>query len=190
VPVGKDQEQNLEMARKFATRFNHMYGHKLFPLPRPFTFDGKDMIKVPGLDGSGKMGKSEGNGIYLYEEPAEIRKKVMKAVTDAGPSVLNQEKPVPIQNLFTLMKIVSPPGVVEYYEDQYNNCLIRYGDMKKQLAEDITNFTAPIRNRILEISSDQNYLAGVARKGAEKARESASKTLAEVKALIGLKKLY
>ncbi len=190
VPVGKDQEQNLEMARKFATRFNHMYGHKLFPLPRPFTFDGKDMIKVPGLDGSGKMGKSEGNGIFLYEDPAEIRKKVMKAVTDAGPSVLNQEKPIPIQNLFTLMKIVSPPEVVDFYEDQYNNCRIRYGDMKKQLAEDITNFTAPIRKRILEISNDQNYLAGVARKGAEKARESASKTLAEVKALIGLKKLY
>jgi tryptophanyl-tRNA synthetase len=136
------------------------------------------------------MGKSEGNGIYLYEEPAEIRKKVMKAVTDAGPTMLNQEKPVPIQNLFTLMKIVSAPEVVEYYEDQYNNCRIRYGDMKKQLADDIAGFTAPIRERILEISSDQNYLSGVARKGAGKARESASKTLAEVKALIGLKKLY
>ncbi len=190
VPVGKDQEQNLEMARKFATRFNHMYGHKLFPLPKPFTFDGKDMIKVPGLDGTGKMGKSEGNGIYLYEDPADIRKKVMKAVTDAGPTVMNQEKPEPVQNLFTLMKIVSAPEIIEFYEDKYNTCQIRYGDMKKQLAEDISAFTSPIREKIFEIRNNEKYLAKVARSGAEKARESAAKTLAEVKALIGLKKLY
>jgi tryptophanyl-tRNA synthetase len=190
VPVGKDQEQNLEMARKFATRFNHMYGHKLFPLPKPFTFDGKDMIKIPGLDGTGKMGKSEGNGIYLYEEPADIRKKVMKAVTDAGPTVMNQEKPEPVQNLFTLMKIVSAHEVVEFYEDKYNTCQIRYGDMKKQLAEDISAFTSPIREKIFENRNNEEYLAKVARSGAEKARESAAKTLAEVKAVIGLKKLY
>jgi tryptophanyl-tRNA synthetase len=190
VPVGKDQEQNLEMARKFATRFNHMYNHRLFPLPKPFTFDGKDMIKVPGLDGSGKMGKSEGNGIYLYEDPAEIRKKVMRAVTDSGPTVMNQTKPEPIQNLFTLMKIVSTPETVAFYDEKYNACQIRYGDMKKQLAEDIIAFTTPIRERIVEIRNDEVYLAKVAREGAEKARVSAVKTLAEVKSLIGLKKLY
>ncbi len=190
VPVGKDQEQNLEMARKFATRFNHMYGHRLFPLPHPFTFDGKDMIKVPGLDGSGKMGKSEGNGIYLYEEPAGIRKKVMRAVTDSGPVRMNQEKPEAIENLFTLMRIVSESGTVDFFESRYNNCEIRYGDMKKQLAEDIIRFTTPIRERILEIRADESYLARVARSGAERARASAAKTLAEAKALVGLKRLY
>jgi len=190
VPVGKDQEQNLEMARKFATRFNHMYGHRLFPLPKPFTFDGKDMIKVPGLDGSGKMGKSEGNGIFLVEDPADIRKKVMRAVTDSGPTVMNQLKPEPIQNLFTLMGIVSAPETVAFYEEKYNGCQIRYGDMKKQLAEDIIAFTAPIRERILAIRADEAYLARVAREGAEKARESAAHTLAEVKALVGLKRLW
>jgi tryptophanyl-tRNA synthetase len=190
VPVGEDQEQNLEMARKFATRFNHMYNHRLFPLPKPFTFDGKAMIKVPGLDGSGKMGKSEGNGIYLFEDPADIRKKVMRAVTDSGPTQMNQTKPEPIQNLFTLMNIVSTPEVVEFYDEKYNNCQIRYGDMKKQLAEDIVAFTSPIRERILEIRNDEAYLARVARNGAEKARASATRTLTEVKALIGLKRLY
>ncbi len=190
VPVGKDQEQNLEMARKFATRFNHMYNHRLFPLPKPFTFDGKDMVKVPGLDGSGKMGKSEGNGIYLVEDPADIRKKVMRAVTDSGPVEMNQLKPEPIQNLFTLMKIVSSPETVEFFEDKYNTCQIRYGDMKEQLAEDIIAFTTPIRTRILDIRNDEAYLAKVAREGAEKARASASATLAEVKKLIGLKCLF
>jgi tryptophanyl-tRNA synthetase len=190
VPVGKDQEQNLEMARKFATRFNHMYNHRLFPLPKPFTFDGKDMIKVPGLDGTGKMGKSEGNGIFLIDDPSEIRKKVMKAVTDSGPAELNQTKPEPIQNLFTLMRIVSKPEVVDFYDDKYNKCQIRYGDMKKQLAEDIVAFTTPIRDRILEIRNDEALLARVAREGSEKARISASSTLTEVKHLIGLKSLF
>src|SRR5512140_3626469 len=65
VPVGKDQEQNLEMCRTFARRFNRMYNVELFPIPRPYVFEGQDMVKIPGLDGSGKMGKSEGNAISL-----------------------------------------------------------------------------------------------------------------------------
>jgi tryptophanyl-tRNA synthetase len=190
VPVGKDQEQNLEMARKFAKRFNRMYNSEVFPIPRPFTFDGADMIKVPGLDGSGKMGKSEGNAINLYEDPKSISKKVMRAVTDAGPTVPNSTKPEPVENLFTLLKIVSEPGVVEHFDAAYNNCSIRYGDLKKQLAEDIINYTEPIRNRIIDILEDDTYLAKVAHMGAEKARESALKTLAEVKGLIGFKKLF
>jgi len=190
VPVGKDQEQNLEMTRKFAKRFNRMYGKKVFPIPRPFTFDGKDMIKVPGLDGSGKMGKSEGNAINLYEDPKSIRKKVMRAVTDAGPTEMNQQKPEPIQNLFTLMKIVSEPATVEHFEDLYNKCEIRYGEMKKQLADDIISYTSPIRERIISILENDTYLAKVAKTGTEKARASASKTLKEVKEVIGFKKLY
>ena len=190
VPVGKDQEQNLEMARKFAKRFNHMYGKKVFPSPKPFTFDGGDMIKVPGLDGSGKMGKSEGNAINLYEDPKDIRKKVMRAVTDSGPTEMNQTKPEPIENLFTLMKIVSTPETVTHFDALYNKCEIRYGDMKKQLAEDIIAYTAPIRERIIEILEDDEYLAKVAKLGAEKARESASQTLQEVKEVIGFKKFF
>lgn len=190
VPVGKDQEQNLEMARKFAKRFNRMYSKKVFPTPKPYTFDGKDMIKVPGLDGSGKMGKSEGNAINLFEDPKSIRKKVMRAVTDAGPTEMNQQKPEPVQNLFTLMEIVSEPSTVEHFKDLYNRCEIRYGDMKKQLAEDIINYTSPIRDRIIDILQNDSYLAHVAKLGAEKARESASKTLTEVKEVVGFKRLF
>ena len=190
VPVGKDQEQNLEMARKFSKRFNRMYKKKVFPIPQPYSFDGKDMIKVPGLDGSGKMGKSEGNAINLFEDPKSIRKKVMRAVTDSGPTEMNQEKPEPIQNLFTLMEIVSDPSTVEHFNVLYNKCEIRYGDMKKQLAEDIIAYTSPIRDRIIDILENDAYLAQVAKTGAEKARESASKTLAEVKNVVGFKRLF
>ena len=190
VPVGKDQEQNLEMARKFAKRFNRMYKSEVFPIPKPFTFDGGDLVKVPGLDGSGKMGKSEGNAINLFDTEKEIRKKVMRAVTDAGPTEMNSEKPEPVQNLFTLMNIVSAPELVKQFDEAYAKCEIRYGDMKKQLAEDIVNFTSPIRTRIINILEDEEYLAKVARIGAEKARESAAATLKEVKNLIGFRKLF
>ncbi|MDR1860142.1 MAG: tryptophan--tRNA ligase [Bacteroidales bacterium] len=190
VPVGKDQEQNLEMAVKFAARFNRMYGAELFPKPGPFTYDGKDPIKVPGLDGSGKMGKSEGNAINLIDTPEDIRKKVMRAVTDSGPTTPNQQKPEPIQNLFTLMNIVSKSDVIAFFDDKYNNCRIRYGDMKKQLAEDIIAFTAPIRERIVSILADEAFMARVAREGAEKARESASATMKEVRKLIGIRRFF
>jgi tryptophanyl-tRNA synthetase len=186
VPVGKDQEQNLEMARKFARRFNNMYGVEYFNMPEPFNF-GRELVKVPGLDGTGKMGKSEGNGIYLADKPSEIRKKVMSAVTDAGPTRRNQKMPEPIKNLFFLLELLSSPDTINHFVEQYKNCTIRYGDLKKQLAEDIIKFLTPVRERIQEIINDDVYLSKVAKMGAEKARESASKTLKDVREIIGFK---
>jgi tryptophan--tRNA ligase len=186
VPVGKDQEQNMEMARKFARRFNTIYGVDFFTEPQSFSL-GERALKVPGLDGSGKMGKSEGNAIYLIDDEKTISKKVMRAVTDAGPTEPNSEKPEPIQNLFTLMEIVSAPEVYQHFDRLYNDCAIRYGDMKKQLAADINAFCAPIRERILDIQGDKELLSRVARIGAEKARESASKTIDEVRHIIGFR---
>lgn len=83
VPVGKDQEQHLELTRRFARRFNQLYQVEFFPECQPYTFGG-NLVKIPGLDGNGKMGKSEGNGIFLSDTDEAIRKKVMKAVTDSG----------------------------------------------------------------------------------------------------------
>ena len=176
VPVGKDQEQNMEMARRFARRFNSTYGVDFFPEPASFHLGDKS-VKVPGLDGSGKMGKSEGNAIYLIDDEKTIKKKVMKAVSDAGPTEPNSVKPEPIANLFTMMEIVSEKETYDFFNEKYNNCEIRYGDMKKQLAEDINKFCAPIRERILDMAANTEYLDKVARMGAEKARESASKTV-------------
>lgn len=186
VPVGKDQEQHLEMTRKFARRFNQMYGVEYFNEPTAYNF-GEQLIKIPGLDGTGKMGKSEGNGIFLFDDPKEIHKKVMRAVTDSGPTKKNQEMPEPIQNLFTIMDVVSTPDTVAFFREKYNNCEIRYGDLKKQLAEDIIGFTSPIREKIIEISSNNEYLKKVVKLGAEKARASASKTVREVREIIGFK---
>jgi tryptophanyl-tRNA synthetase len=186
VPVGKDQEQNMEMARKFARRFNNMYGVELFPEPASFSFTSK-AIKVPGLDGSGKMGKSDGNCIYLKEDAASIRRKVMKAVTDSGPTAPNSEKPEVIQNLFTFLDIVSAKDTYDYFNGKWNDCSIRYGDLKKQLAEDIVTFNEPIRERIEEYMGNTELLDKIARQGAEKARESAQQTIRQVREIIGFR---
>lgn len=187
VPVGKDQEQNMEMARKFARRFNSMYGVDFFPEPASFSLADK-AVKIPGLDGSGKMGKSEGNCIYLMDDPAVIKKKVMKAVTDSGPTVPDSEKPEVIQNLFTLLEVVSTKDSYDYFDEKWKDCSIRYGDLKKQLAADICEATAPIREKIMEYSANTELLDKIAKAGAEKARESAAATLREVRGIIGFRK--
>ena len=191
VPVGKDQEQNLEMTRTFARRFNNMYNTDFFPIPSAYNF-GEQLVKIPGLDGSGKMGKSEseGNAIFLNDDPKKLRKKVMRAVTDSGPTKMNQKKPEAIENLFSLMKIVSEPEAVEFFNDQYNNSTIRYGDLKKQLAEDMIAFTEPFREKIAELSSNEDYIKNVMNMGAEKARESGRKTINEVRKIIGFRKYF
>ncbi len=187
VPVGKDQEQNIEMARRFARRFNTIYETEYFPEPEGFSFS-KSLIKIPGLDGSGKMGKSEGNAINLADDPKVIHKKVMGAVTDSGPTEMNQTPPEAIENLFQLMEVASTPETVTHFREQYAKCQIRYGDLKKQLAADIITLTSPIRERILEIQSDNAYLAKVVKMGAEKAQESAAKTLKDVREIIGFRR--
>ena len=190
VPVGKDQEQHLEMARQFANRFNRIYQTELFPEPFAFNY-GTNLVKIPGLDGSGKIGKSEGEGnaVFLSDTPEVIRKKVMRAVSDNGPETENQKKPDVIQNLFDLMKVVSAPDTIKHFDDLYNTMKIRYGDMKKQLAEDMITFTNPLREKINEISKNDELIKKVSRQGAEKARESARQTLDASRKAIGIKRL-
>jgi len=186
VPVGKDQDQHLELTRRFARRFNAFYHTDYFNEPRNFNF-GAEPVKVPGLDGSGKMGKSEGNCIYLADDEKTIRKKVMRAVTDSGPTEPNQPMAPAIENLFTILRLVATPDKVQYFTDAYNNCSIRYGDLKKELADDILKITLPIRERILAIESDDDYLRRTLAMGAERARVRAAKTLRDVREIMGIR---
>ena len=187
VPVGKDQEQHLEMARNFARRFNHRYGD-VFPEPQAFNY-GSQLVKVPSLDGAGKMSKSENQyaTLYLADEDDVIRKKVMRAKTDSGPTESNSAKPDYIENIFLLMKLVSNEETVKKFDEDYNKCTIRYGDMKKQLGEDMVKFISPIREKVNAILGDENYLRQVMEQGAEKARKSAKATMELVRQAIGLK---
>lgn len=187
VPVGKDQEQHLEMARNFVNRFNHRYGD-VFPEPSAFNF-GEELVKIPSLDGAGKMSKSENQyaTLYLSDDDELIRKKVMRAKTDTGPTKKNSSKPPYIENLFLLMNLVGDQDAVKKFDEDYNNCTIRYGDMKKQLAEDMVNYIRPIREKAETIRNDERYLQQVMEKGAEKARKSAAATMTMVREAMGLK---
>ena len=87
-----------------------------------------------------------------------------------------------------MMRAVSKPETVQYFDDLYNSCQIRYGDMKKQLAEDMIQFVAPFSEKIKAYVSDKDYLDKVAKLGADKARESAQKTIRDVREIIGFKR--
>jgi len=186
VPVGKDQEQHLEMARNFAQRFNYRYG-ELFPEPQAFNY-GSELIKVPSLDGAGKMSKSENQfaTLYLSDDDELIRKKIMRAKTDSGPTSNNEKMPDYIKNIFQLMSLVSDAGTVQKFTEDFNKASIRYGDMKKQLAEDMIAFISPIRAKAETIYQDRSYLKKIMEEGTEKARASARKTLQAGRELIGL----
>lgn len=191
VPVGKDQEQNLEMARNFAQRFNHRYGD-IFPLPFAFNY-GNELVKILSLDGNGKMSKSENQmaTLYLADDDETIKKKILKAKTDSGPTEPNAVKPDYIQNLFTLMQHTSNVDVLKKFEDDFNNsssgnCIIRYGDMKKQLAVDMINFIKPIREKAADLQKNTDLLNKIIKQGADKARQNAANTLEQVrKAVLG-----
>ncbi len=188
VPVGKDQQQHVEMMRDFVRRFNNFYGVSYFPEPVPFSFSDK-LVNVPSLDGEGKMSKSKPDYtcIYLEDEPDVIRKKIMRMPTDSGPKEMNSIKPPAIQNVFEMMSLVANKETVKYFEERYNDCSIRYGDMKKQLAEDMVAFLSPIRDKIVQLSADEKKVYEILGDGGSKARASASQTLKNVREIIGIK---
>ena len=195
VPVGKDQEQHLEMARNFAQRFNFRYGggETILPEPQAFNFDGGELVKIMSMNGEGKMSKSENemNTLYLADNDEMIEKKIKKAKTDQGPETTDSPKPDYIENLFTLLKLVSKPDTVSHFDKQFHkssagNTLIRYGDLKKQLAEDMVAFIKPIREKTDDILMDTAYLANIMKSGKDKARASADETLTMVRKAIGV----
>ncbi len=189
VPVGKDQQQHLEMARNLAGRFNHTFGDEFFPEPQAFNFNA-ELIKIMSLSGDGgKMSKSDdnpNNAIFMDDTDKVMTKKIMKATADSGPTEPNSEKSVPVAGLFELMRCVSAPEVVEEYEKKYNDCSIQYGYFKKQIAEDMVKMVGPIRDKIEELEKDTEYLAKVVKDGKEQALESAEKTMQGVRRLVGL----
>ena len=186
VPVGKDQEQHIEMTREFGDRFNKRY-NEVFPMPQAFSYD-KSLVKIMSLDGTGKMSKSANQmaTLYLADDDELIRKKLAKARTDSGPTEMNAVKPDYIENLFGLMRLVSAPDTTAKFEADFNNCVIRYGDMKKQLAEDMVNFMRPIREKAKAFETDREHLKKVIAIGRDKARASADATLQQVRKAVGV----
>lgn len=187
VPVGKDQEQHLEIARNYANRFNHRYA-EVFPEPQAFNYN-EELVKVPALDGTGKMSKSENQlaTIYLADDDDTIRKKIRKAKTESAPASDPASMPEAVKNLFTLLDLVTEKSAIEKYKTAYNDKSIRFGDLKEQLAEDMVKFVRPIREKATGILENETYLKDVMVNGAEAARESARNTMTIVREAMGLK---
>lgn len=184
VPMGKDQEQNMEMVRRFTRRSDTIYRAEYFMGPTLWIAVSKP-IKVPGLNGLDKMGKSEGNTIYPYENDKFISKKVIRAVTDVGLTEPSSKPSKPTENLFAIVDLVSAPGTMAHFRQHYTDCSMRYRDLEKQLVPGLIAAIAPIRERILELSSDGDRLRKVATESAMKACENARKTIKEAREIIG-----
>jgi tryptophanyl-tRNA synthetase len=172
VPVGQDQKQHVEYARDTAQKFNKIFG-ETFKLPEPMIM--KEVATVPGIDGK-KMSKSYGNTIPLFAEYEEIKKCVLKIVTDSG-------KDIP-ENVFAIHKLLRPEAELkEIYESKKG----KYKEMKDLLTEDLEKFIAPMRKRRKELEKDIPQVLEILREGNEKAKKIASAKMEEVREKIGVK---
>lgn len=184
VPVGQDQKQHLELSRDLAERFNRDFG-ETFLVPEPFI--PKAGAKIMSLkDPDKKMSKSdsdENGAVYLLDDPDTVMKKVKKAVTDSGTTVVFDESRPAINNLLTIYQLITGK-TPEECEADFNGK--GYGEFKPALGEAIVEFLRPFQSRVNEYSDAD--LRAILDTGAEKARETAAVTLEKVYENVGLKK--
>jgi tryptophanyl-tRNA synthetase len=180
VPVGKDQVQHLEMTRDMAERFNQRFG-EVFPIP-DVRLDKES--KVPGTDGQ-KMSKSYGNTIDIFAEGKPLQKVVMGIQTDSTP--VEAPKDPTRCNLFALYSLFATEDEKTALAARYRAGGMGYGDAKKLLLQKIDSFFAPARERRRQLAADPEYVEGVLRRGAQKARAEARATMALVRKAVGMK---
>ncbi|MBN2455371.1 MAG: tryptophan--tRNA ligase [Sedimentisphaerales bacterium] len=180
VPVGADQKQHIEITRDIATRFNNVYG-EILTIPREYIIE--SVAIVPGIDGR-KMSKSYGNTIGIFESQNDIRKKVMKIVTDS--STVDEPKEPKECNVFTLLKLVASDEELSEWEQRYRSGGMGYGQVKKRLAELLTGYFEPYRQKRRQLEKDINYVRQVLADGAKRAKSEAVKILTEVRRAVGL----
>jgi tryptophanyl-tRNA synthetase len=184
VPVGDDQSQHLELARDIAQRFNSLYG-ETFTMPA--THLPTVGARIMGLDDpEKKMSKSEtggGHAISLLDPPAVIRKKLLRATTDSNPGVDYENMGPGVRNLLTIFQAFTA------WSDENTQAHftgMRYGDLKKQVAEAVIEALEPIQKRYQEIMSERGFVAQVLASGAERVRPIAQDTVNKVKQAMGL----
>ena len=182
VPVGIDQEPHLEVAREIARRMNQDYGTD-FPEPRTFKTTGE---YVPSLTGEGKMSKSvEGSFINLTDDLETIKAKLAKAPTDEGKGTIDS-MPSGVASLLVFVRLFQGEQRRQEYEKAYQHVGIRYGDLKKELAEAIYKELQPIQEKRRELESDPKKVDKIIEDGNEKSRTIAKETMREVREKMGL----
>ena len=183
VPVGADQKQHIEVTRDIAARFNNAYG-EVFNLPAERILE--QVAVVPGTDGR-KMSKSYGNTIEIFEPEKNVRKKIMRIVTDSTP--LERPKDPDKCNVFALLKLVASMDELTAWENRYRSGGMGYGEAKKRLAELMIDYFKPFRQKRTDIENDIDYVKKVLADGAEWAGAVAAETLADVRKAVGLRRI-
>ncbi len=180
IPVGKDQKQHVEITRDIALRFNNLYG-EVFTIPEPRIAD--DVAVIPGIDGQ-KMSKSYGNTIDIFESEKSLRSKVMKIVTDSTP--VEGPKDPDTCGVFALYRLFADAESAGKMRERYLKGGVGYGEVKKELVGLIRDTFEPYRKRRDELAGDRGEVVSILKKGAEKTRAVAAKTLDRVKGVTGL----
>jgi tryptophanyl-tRNA synthetase len=180
VPVGKDQKQHLEITRDIAQSFNVKFG-ETFVVPEPKISD--EIALIPGIDGQ-KMSKSYNNAIYIFEEEKELKKKVMKIVTDSTP--VEDPKDPEKCSVFALYKLFADKNKTEEMRGRYKKGGMGYGEAKKELFGMIWEYFKDAREKRKLLEKNKNDIHAILQKGAEKTRKIAKMTLDEIKEKVGL----
>ena len=180
VPVGADQKQHIEVTRDIAIRFNNAYG-KVFTVPKEYIVE--SVAVVPGIDGR-KMSKSYGNTIEIFEPAEDVRKKIMRIVTDSTP--VEKPKDPDKCNVFALLKLFASPAELTEWEKRYRSGGMGYSEAKKRLAELAIEYFGPFRKKRAELEKNPDYVKKMLADGAHRAKAVALKTLAEVRRAVGL----
>ena len=180
VPVGADQKQHIEVTRDITMRFNNTYG-EIFVIPEEHII--KSVAIVPGIDGR-KMSKSYDNTIEIFEPEKDVKKKVMRIVTDSTP--VEDPKDPEKCNVFALLKLFCDKNEIAEWEQRYRSGGMGYGEAKKALAGKIVEYFEPYRQKRAELENNLDYVREMLAKGAGRAKVVAAETLAKVRYAMGL----
>jgi tryptophanyl-tRNA synthetase len=180
VPVGADQKQHIEVTRDIALRFNNNYD-EVFTIPKEYIIE--SVAVIPGTDGQ-KMSKSYGNTIEIFESEDDVRKKIMKIVTDSTP--VEMPKDPDNCNVFALLKLVASQEELTEWENRYRSGGVGYGEAKKRLADLMIEYFSPFRAKRAELESNIDYVKSVLAEGAKRAKAIAVQTLTEARKAVGL----
>ena len=185
VPVGKDQEQHLELSRELARRFNNQFGVEFFPEPAPLFTETPKVMSL--ADPTKKMSKSLGERHYigLFEEEQSVRNKVKSAVTDSGETPKGQMSPG-VANLFELLKACGKTDETSTLLKDYQDGRLQYRVLKETVADAIVELTSKLKARRQEIAADSETVNAQVREMSDKARAIAADTIKEVHQMIGL----
>ena len=184
VPVGKDQDQHLELSRNVAVRFNNQFGD-CFPEPKPLHTDVPKVLSL--ADPTKKMGKSLGPKHYvgLFEEEKSVRKKIRSAVTDTGEQPAGQMSPG-VENLFSLLKASNKMDVHDSLMKDYQAGSLRYVELKDAVADAVVELTQGLIQRRNELLANRTDLEKQINRMAERARDMAEETMKEVRKRTGM----